>query len=81
MIGIFMLEDTRWMDEGACYGRDPDIFANPERVDEAKKLCRTCVSYNRCATEALARVARGDDFDMVQAGMTMLERAQEVSSK
>jgi WhiB family transcriptional regulator, redox-sensing transcriptional regulator len=53
-------ERPDWRDDAACLHADPDLFfpvgtAGPalRQVDEAKRICRTCLVRTPCLTWAL----------------------------
>ena len=57
-----IIENYEWQYEGECNNHDPEIFFLPygarmsdkrKRIQEAKKICGTCVVVEKCLTFAI----------------------------
>jgi WhiB family redox-sensing transcriptional regulator len=43
-----------WRADAACADSDPELFFDPDRVDQAKAICAACPVLTRCRTDQLA---------------------------
>lgn len=60
---------SAWVRQAACTGR-PAMFDNPERTDDALRLCSRCPVLAECRVWALTNAVHG-----VAGGMTATSRA------
>ena len=76
---IITLQNTRWMDEGACIGEDPKYWMSTseiettneirENVQIAIQICRKCPVQTDCLSHAMKYLEVG-----VWGGTTDIER-------
>lgn len=63
---------SRWQDSARCRGIDPDVFFDPERWPDARRVCADCKVRLDCLAHALdAPEPRG-----IWGGLTPAERAR-----
>lgn len=49
-----------WRDYANCIGSDPDLWANPDREEDAAVVCNSCAVQLECLDNA---IAMEDDYD------------------
>jgi WhiB family redox-sensing transcriptional regulator len=60
-----------WRSEAACLTELPELFDDPEREAEAKRVCEACPVLTDCLSEALER----REPTSIWGGMTPAERS------
>lgn len=63
------MADLFWRDSAACRGLDPQMFFDPDRVEDARKICATCPQRRPCGESAddnKDRVGFAAGFDLSQ---------------
>lgn len=62
------MPSTEWTVDAACASGDvdPDLFFNPYRIPEARRVCMACPVRTACKDYAMARLRQDD---VVEAGM------------
>jgi WhiB family redox-sensing transcriptional regulator len=74
---IVTVRDQEWVHEAACRGSDIELWFDPNRVKEAKRICSSCPVRAECLESALQDESRWHFKSFkygVRGGMTGEER-------
>ena len=66
---------TAWVRRAACAGR-PAMFDNPERMDDALRLCARCPVLTECRLWALTNAVHGVAGGMTEGSRTAWRETQ-----